>query len=171
MHTRIRTGLVALSMLALSSTVAFAQTAAVDASGRVVRVDPGSQIIVLDTNQAFRVTPNTVLTVDNRPVTLGTLQPGQSVLIRSGEAIAVVPSASPAVVQGAPSGTTTVIASPSASPGLAHQTIYGHVDDVDSGEVKVKTNDDEFKVKVPRELAAQLREGDSVRLDLTFQPR
>jgi hypothetical protein len=26
-------------------------------------------------------------------------------------------------------------------------------------------------VKVPRELAAQLREGDSVRLDLTFQPR
>jgi hypothetical protein len=172
MDTRIRAGLVALLMMAATGTSsgAFAQTT-VDATGRVVRVDPGSQIIVLDTNQAFRVTPNTVLTVDNRPVTLGTLQPGQSVLIRSGEAIAVVPSASPAVVQGAPSGTTTVIASPSASPGLAHQTIYGHVDDVDSGEVKVKTNDDEFKVKVPRELAAQLREGDSVRLDLTFQPR
>jgi hypothetical protein len=148
------------------STAAFAQTT-IDATGRVVRVDPGTQVIFLDNNQAFRVTPNTVLLVDNRPVTLGTVQPGQAVIIRSGEAIAMAPA--PAVAQ-AP-GTTTVITSPSASPGLARQTIYGHVTDVDSGTVKLKTADDDFNVKLPREVAAQLRKGDSVRLDLTFQPR
>lgn len=153
-------------MILMVSTAAFAQTA-VDASGRVVRVDPGAQVIILDNNQAFRVTPNTVVLVDNRPVTLGTVQPGQAVVIRSGEAVAVVPSAP---VTGQAPGTTTVITSPSASPGLAQQTIYGHVTDVDSGKVKVKTADDDFNVKVPREVAAQLRKGDSVRLDLTFQP-
>ena len=35
---------------------------------------------------------------------------------------------------------------------------------------KIKTDADTFKVKVPREVAAQLRQGDSVRLDLSFQP-
>jgi hypothetical protein len=152
-------------MILAVSTAAFAQTA-VDATGRVVRVDPGTQVIILDNNQAFRVTPNTVLLVDNRPVTFGTVQPGQAVVIRSGEAVAV--AAAPAAAQ--TPGTTTVITSPSASPGLAQQTIYGQVTDVDSGKIKVKTADDDFNVKVPREVAAQLRKGDTVRLDLTFQP-
>jgi hypothetical protein len=164
MYNRLAALLVVM-MLAVS-TVAFAQTV-VDATGRVVRVDAGAQVIVLDNNQAFRVTPNTVLLVDNRPVTFGTIQPGQAVVIRSGEAVAVMPSA-PVTAQ--TPGPTTVITSPSASPGLAPQTIYGHVTDVNSGEVKVKTADDDFNVKVPREVAAQLRKGDGVRLDLTFRP-
>ena len=163
MYNRLATLLVV--MILTVSTAAFAQTA-VDATGRVVRVDPGTQVIILDNNQAFSVTPNTVLLVDNRPVTLGTVQPGQAVVIRSGEAVAV---ASAPVTAQAP-GTTTVIMSPSASPGLAQQTIYGRVTDVGSGKVKVKTADDDFNVKVPREVAAQLRKGDTVRLDLTFQP-
>ena len=156
-----------LATVMLTAGSAYAQTA-VDASGRVLRVDPGAQVIFLDSNQAFRVTPNTVLFVDNRPVTLGTVQPGQTVVIRSGEAMAVAPSSPPVVAQSPPS--TTVIAAPSASPGLAQQTIYGRIDDVDSGKVKVKTAEDDFSVKVPREVAAQLRKGDTVRLDLTFQP-
>jgi len=155
-------------MILAVTTTAFAQTA-VDVTGRVVRVDPGAQLIILDNNQAFRVTPNTVLLVDNRPVTLGTVQPGQAVVIRSGEAVAVVPSAPAPVAAQAPS-TTTVITSPSASPGLSQQTIYGQITEVDSGKVKVKTADDDFNVKVPREVAAQLRKGDTVRLDVTFQP-
>jgi len=163
MYNRLATLLVVVILTV--STVAFAQTT-VDATGPVVRIDPGTQVIILDNNQAFRVTPNTVLLVDNRPVTLGTVQPGQAVVIRSGEAVAVTPA--PVTAQ-AP-GTTTVITSPSASPGLAQQTIYGHITDVDSGKVKVKTADDDFNVKVPREVAAQLRKGDSVRLDITFQP-
>lgn len=163
MRKRLATLLVVMLTV---GTAAFAQTA-VDATGRVVRVDPGTQVIILDNNQAFRVTPNTVLLVDNRPVTLGTVQPGQAVVIRSGESVAVMPS--PPVTAQAPAA-TTVITSPSASPGLAQQTIYGHVTDIDSGKIKVKTADDDFNVKVPREVAAQLRKGDSVRLDLTFQP-
>jgi hypothetical protein len=75
MHNRFAILLVV--MMLVVTTAAFAQTA-VDVTGRVVRVDPGAQLIILDNNQAFRVTPNTVLFVDNRPVTLGTVQPGQA---------------------------------------------------------------------------------------------
>jgi len=155
----------AASLLALSSA-AMAQTT-VDVTGRVVRVDPGSEVFVLDDHQAFRVTPGTTLLVDNRPATLATIQPGQAVVIRSGEPVQVV-AAPPATPQ-APAG-ATVIASPGAPPGLAQQTTYGRIVDVDSNEVKIKTSDDDFHVRVPPELAAQLREDDSVRLDLTFRP-
>ena len=98
-----------LAALVFTVTTATAQTTTIDASGRVVRVDPNAQVIILDNNQAFRVGPNTVLLVDNRPVRFSSLQPGQ-------------------------------------------------------------TDADTFKLKVPREVAAQLREGDSVRLDVSFQP-
>ena len=56
-----------VAALALAvTTAAMAQTA--DVTGRVMRVDPGTQVIVLDNNQAFRVTPNTVLMVNGQPV-------------------------------------------------------------------------------------------------------
>ena len=164
MYKAIGTLLAALTLTA--STAVFAQTA-VDATGRIVRIDPGTQVIMLDSNQAFRVTPNTVLLVDNRPVTLGALQPGQSVVIRAGEAVAMLPSA-PITAQSP--GTTTVITAPSASPGLAQQTVYGQITDVDTGKIKIKTAEDDFNVKIPPEVATQLRKGDSVRLDLTFRP-
>ena len=164
MYKTVATFIAALMLIV--GTAASAQTA-VDVSGRVVRIDPSAQLIVLDGNQAYRVTPNTVLLVDNRPVALGTLQPGQPVVIRAGEAVALLP-ASPMPAQ-APSS-TTVITAPSASPGFAQQTIYGQITDVDTGKVKVKTAEDDFHVKVPPEVAAQLRKGDSVRMDLTFRP-
>jgi hypothetical protein len=162
----IRIATILAALILTIGTAAAAPTTVVDATGRVVRVDPGAQLIVLDTSQVVRVTPNTVLLVDQRPVTLGTIQPGQTVVIRSGEAVAVMPS--PPVAAPAAGG-TTVITSPSAS-GLAQQTIYGRVADVGSGEVEIDTGEDDFEVKVPREVAAQLRKGDSVRLDLTFRP-
>jgi hypothetical protein len=150
------------------STAAFAQTA-LDASGRVVRIDPGAQLIILDNHQAFRVTPQTVLFVDNRPVPFGTLHPGQTVVIRAGEAVALQPSA-PITAQ-VPSSTTVVTApSASISSGLSQQTVYGQITDVETGKVKVKTPEDDFHVKVPPEVASQLRKGDTVRLDLTFRP-
>jgi hypothetical protein len=80
-------------LILAAGTAAFAQTT-VDTVGRVVHVDPGAQVIVLDNNQAFRVTPSTVLFVGDRPVALGTVQPGQTVVVRSGEPVAIVPSAS-----------------------------------------------------------------------------
>jgi hypothetical protein len=162
MHKRIAF-LVVILGLALT-TAASAQMAG-DVSGRVVRVDPTSQVVILDNNQTFRVTPNTVLLVDNRPVAFGTLQPGQTVVIRSGESVAVS-QAAPAPA----AGSTVVVAPPAAAPAAPHQTTYGRVTDVDSGEVKIQTDKDKFEVRVPREVAAQVRKGDTVRLDLTFNP-
>ena len=161
-------GTVVAALTLAVSTLASAQTTAIDATGRVVRIDPGAQMIILDNNQAFRVTPNTVLFVDNRPVPFGTLQPGQSVVIRSGEVVTMTPSA--AVTTQSPANTTTVVAVPSASPGMAQQTVYGQITDVEPGKVKVKTAEDDFHVKVPSEVASQLRKGDPVRVDLTFRP-
>jgi hypothetical protein len=160
-------GILVSALTLAVSTLASAQTTAIDATGRVVRIDPGAQMIILDNNQAFRVTPNTVLFVDNRPVPFGTLQPGQSVVIRSGEAVTVTPSA--AVTTQSPANTTTVVV-PSASPGMVQQTVYGQITDVETGKVKVKTAEDDFHVKVPPEVASQLRKGDPVRVDLTFRP-
>lgn len=160
MYKTVGTFVAALTLAV--STVASAQTTAIDATGRVVRIDPGAQMIILDNNQAFRVTPNTVLFVDNRPVPFGTLQPGQSVMIRSGEAVTMAPAA-------AVTTPTTVVAVPSAA-GIAQQTVYGQITDVETGEVKVKTAEDDFHVKVPPEVASQLRKGDPVRVDLTFRP-
>ena len=125
--------------------------------------DPGS----LDNNQAFRVTPNTILMVDNQPVTLGAVQPGQSVIIRSGESVTLAPAGT--VTAQAPRS-TVVVAPPAARQTLPNQTLYGRVTDVETGEIKIKTDADTFKLKVPREVAAQLRQGDAVRLDLSFQP-
>jgi hypothetical protein len=158
---------VALLVTALAltvSTAALAQTV-IDANGRVLRVDPNSQLVILDNNQAIRVGPNTVLMVDNRPVTLSNLQPGQAVVIRAGESVAVMPS-----TQAPAPGGTVVVQAPTAGKPV-QQTLYGHVTKVDGGEIKIKTDNDSFDVKVPRELAAQLRKGDTVRMDLTFQSR
>jgi hypothetical protein len=164
MYKRLAVFLTALTLGTV--TAAFAQTA--DVGGRVVRVDPGTQVIVLDNNQAYRITPDTMLLVNNQPVTLSAVQPGQTVVIRPGAPSAT--GTSPAVVAGAAPGSTVVVAPPaSGSPALAQQTITGRVTDVDRGEVKIKTDHDSFEVKVPREVAAQVRKGDTVRVDLTFQ--
>jgi hypothetical protein len=159
-----RMALLATALALTVSTAAVAQTV-IDVNGRVLRVDPNSQLVILDNNQAIRVGPNTVLTVDNRPVTLGNLQPGQAVVIRSGESVTVMPSAQ----NPAPSGTVVVQAPTAGKP--IQQTLYGHVTDVNGGEIEIKTDNDKFDVKVPRELASQLRKGDTVRMDLTFQSR
>ncbi|MGH6693322.1 MAG: hypothetical protein ACREF4_21850 [Gammaproteobacteria bacterium] len=156
-----------LAALALAVTTAAAQTTTIDATGRVLRVDPGTQVVILDDNKAFRVGPNTVLLVDNQPVNLSTLQPGQAVIIRSGEAVTIAPSGTSTAQ--APRS-TVVVTQPGAKEPLPPQTIYGRVSDIETGEIKIKTDADTFKLKVPREVAAQLREGDSVRLDLSFQP-
>ncbi len=170
MHKPMSMFVIALTLAV--ATAAMAQTA--DVTGRVMRVDPGTQVIVLDNNQAFRVTPNTMLIVNGQPVAIGSLQPGQSVVIRSGEAVAMTPSISAPVtqpgvtVQPAQPGSTVVVTQQPASVG-AQQTLYGRVTDVDRREIRIKSDNGSFEVKVPRELAGQVRRGDNVRVDLTFQ--
>src|SRR6058998_850493 len=165
MHKPMSMFVIALTLAV--ATAAMAQTA--DVTGRVMRVDPGTQVIVLDNNQAFRVTPNTMLIVNGQPVAIGSLQPGQSVIIRSGEAVAMTPStAAPATVQPSQPGSTVVVTQQPASVG-PQQTLYGRVTDVDRREIRIKSDNGSFEVKLPRDVTSQVRKGDNVRVDLTFQ--
>jgi hypothetical protein len=70
------------------------------ARGTIVRTDqPG--VLVLNDGRTVRTTPDTVVLVDGRPVTLTTVRPGARVMIyQNGETTAIVnePLASPALV-------------------------------------------------------------------------
>ena len=171
-------GIVAAGLLLGTVAVASAQVQ----TGTVVRVDPQSKVVLLDDGRRYRVTPNTVLVVDNQPAPLTAVVPGQRVMIQSGEVVMlrdgqyvtvaqapvaqvpVAPVQTPAVVTQAPAPATAV-------PVGVRQTIVGTVSDVDrSGEVKIKTANDSFEVKMPSETARQIKKGDNVTVDLTITP-
>ena len=62
------------------------------------------------------------------------------------------------------------LAAPLRPTGIA-QTVYGRVKDVDrDGIVKIQTDRDSFKVRLAPEVAAQVREGDTVQLNMTILP-
>lgn len=146
-------------------------------TGTVVRVDPQSNVVVLEDGRMYRVTPNAVLVVDNQPAPVTTLAPGQRVVIQSGEVVmlrngqyvAVAP-APPVGAQG-PAVITPVPAPATAVPIGVRQTIRGKVTAVDSdGEVKIKTDRDSFEIKVPTEALRQIKKGDNVTLDVMITP-
>lgn len=65
--------------------------------------------------------------LDNNPVEIGTLQPGSSIVVRSGE---------PVIYR---EGQDVAVAAP-ATVTAVRQTVYGQVTDVDkNGEIKLKT--------------------------------
>lgn len=139
-----------------------------DITGRIERVDPRANVIVLEGGRMYRVTPDTVVYVDNQLVTIRTVQPGQAVMIRSGEPVAYE-GGQYVVVQ--PSGAPTrVVVAPPASAAALRQTVHGTVADVDPGEIKIKTDGGDFEVKVAPEVARQIRKGDRVQLDVTIMP-
>jgi preprotein translocase subunit YajC len=142
-----------------TASVAAAQVIPVD-RGTVVRIDPQSSVIVLDDGRMYRATSSTVFLVENRPATLGTLRPGERVVIQGGEPVIyrdgryVVLPPLPVVAQ---------------SPIGVKQTIYGTIDDVDrNGKVKIKTDRDSFETRLSAEAVRQLRKGDTVIIDMTF---
>lgn len=163
---RAAVGLVAAALLLGTVTVAAAQTQ----TGTVVRVDPRSRVVVLADGRMYRVTPDTLLVVENQPASIETLSPGQRVLIHSGEVVALRNGQYVAVVP--TPGETVVAQSPTmAVPVGVRQTILGRVDDVDSdGEVKIKTDRDSFEIKVSPEAVRQIKEGDNVTLEVTITP-
>ena len=55
------------------------------------------------------------------------------------------------------------------TPGV-RQTLYGRVTDVDRNEIRVKTSDESFEVKLKDPKSAGIRKGDNVQIDLTFTP-
>jgi hypothetical protein len=78
--------------------------AAGEGKGKVIKLDSAAHVVVLEDGSMYRVAPETVFIVEEKPVKFETLQPGATVVIRSGEAvqfkdgqyIIISPSASPA---------------------------------------------------------------------------
>jgi hypothetical protein len=165
-------GVVTGALLLGSVAVAAAQSAE---SGTVIRIDPRSSVIMLADGRMFRVTPNTVLVVDNQPAQVATLRPGQRVVIQSGEVVALrdgqyVTVTPPVVAQAPPP--VLAQAPATAVPAGVRQTIYGVVEEVErNGEVTVRTESDTFEVKLNPQAMPHLRKGDTVTIDLTFTAR
>jgi hypothetical protein len=128
-------------------------------TGTVVRVDPQASVIVLGDGRTYRVTPRTVLVVDDRPTSITALRAGQRVVVQSGEIVTQPPAA---VVTRAPAA---------AVPAGVRQTFHGRVEEVDrDGEVTIRTDRDSFEVKVAPETVRHIKKGDTVTLDLTINP-
>jgi len=103
-------GIVAAALLLGTVAVASAQME----TGTVVRVDPQSRVVVLDDGRMYRVTPNTVLVVENQPASITTLAPGQRVMIQSGEVVALRNGQYVTVTPGTVQGPTVVTQAPAA---------------------------------------------------------
>ena len=127
-------------------------------SGTVVRVDEPNRVVVLDDGRMYRVTGDQAIVVDNRPVVIGAVRPGTRVVMNS---------AAPVYYQ---NGQYVIV--PAAAPvGAVRQTVYGRVTDIDrDGEVTVKTAKGEIEMRVPPAVVGNIREGDSVTLDVTIVP-
>jgi preprotein translocase subunit YajC len=176
---RSRIALFAIALVLSTAALVSAQTVE---SGTVVRVDPQSSVVVLDDGRIYRVTPNTVFLVDNRPTQFNVLRSGDRVVIQSGEPVVFregryVALAPTGAVAQAPQ-TTIVQAPPPPSPAAraavplgVRQTVYGTVTDVDrDGKIKIKTDRDSFEARVSPEALRQIKKGDNVVIDLTISP-
>jgi preprotein translocase subunit YajC len=185
---RFRIAIFALTLVLGVAAFASAQTAV--QPGTVVRIDPQSSVVALDDGRMFRITPNTVLMIDNRPAALTALRPGDRVVVQAGEPViyregryfvvqpapAVVAQApAPAVVQ-APPPPPVIVQTPPPAPAVAvpvgvRQTMYGVITDVDrDGKVKIKTNRDSFETRISPEALRHVKKGDNVVIDLTISP-
>ncbi len=185
---RSRIAVLAIALVLVASGVAHGQTAIDAGSGTIVRIDPQSNVVMLDDGRMYRVTPSTVLLVDNRPAALATLRPGERVIIQAGEpvlyregryvvvqaapstTVTTMPPPPPPVVAQTPSQ-TVVVPAPAATPVGVRQTLYGTIDDVDrNGKVKIKTERDSFEARVAPDALRQIRKGDNVVIELTIVP-
>ena len=152
MMRTISTALGALALVAVAGT-ADAQIL----QGNVIHVDPRTGVIILEGGRQVQVTPGSQIVVGGQPARLETLQPGTAVVIQQAPPATQAPTTvqvTPGAVQVAP----------------VRQTMVGIVTDVDAdGEVTIKSNDgDEFEVRVTRAVAASIKKGDAVTVDLHF---
>jgi hypothetical protein len=93
-------------VLAVAVALTFTTGLAVagEGKGKVVKLDSAANVVVLEDGTMYRMVPDTVIIVEEKPVKFETLQPGAAVVIRSGEPvefkdgkyIVISPSASPA---------------------------------------------------------------------------
>jgi hypothetical protein len=187
---RFRIAFFAVTLMLSVASFAWAQTAV--QPGTVVRVDPQSSVVMLDDGRMYRVTPNTVVMIDNRPTTFTMLRAGDRVVIQSGEPVVyrngqylALPPGSAVVTQAPPPPPPAVVQAPapvivqtpppapsvSGAPVGVRQTIYGTITDVDrDGKVKIKTDRDSFEARIAPEALRHIKKGDNVVIDLTISP-
>jgi len=179
----MRSRIAIFTMTLVLGVAAFAWAQVAVESGTVVRIDPQSSVVMFDDGRMYRVTPNTVLMIDNRPTTFTMLRAGDRVVVQSAEPVIyregryVVVSPAPTVVTQAPPPVVVQAPPPpparmaTAVPVGVRQTIYGTITDVDrDGKVKIKTDRDSFEAQITPEALRQIRKGDNVVIELTISP-
>jgi hypothetical protein len=145
------------------------------AEGDVVRVDPSQRVIVLSNGQMYQVPADSLVYVNGQPVAWTTVQPGNHIVLQQGQLVQLrdgryyVVDNSGAVVTPAPGTVATQAPATVATTGV-RQTLYGQVTDVDRNEIRVKTSDNSFEIKMRDPKGAGIRKGDTVQLDMTFMP-
>jgi hypothetical protein len=90
-------------VVALTLTLPFAVQAG-EGKGKVMKLDSTANVVVLDNGTMYRIVPDTVIMIEEKPVKFDTLAPGAAIVIQSGEPvqlkdgqyIIIAPSASPA---------------------------------------------------------------------------
>ena len=180
---RSRIAILATLLVLGTAISAAAQITVEPSTGTIVRIDPQSNVVMLDDGRMYRVTPSTVFLVDNRPAAFTMLRSGDRVVIQSADPVvyrdgqyvvvapALPPGARPApvVVQAPPPPPAP--AAVAAVPVGVRQTIYGTITDVDrDGKVKIKTDRDSFEARVSPEALRQIKKGDNVVIDLMISP-
>lgn len=144
----------------------------VNHDAQVTRIDHQAGLIGFEDGRLYRVTPDTSIFIDNQPVTIKELRPGQSVVISSGQPMALREGQ---YVAGEAGPSDAAGSSPAAgvTSGMRH-TLHGRVEDIDSdGTVQIETGSDAFgkdslKIRLSPEVVRQLRKGDPVQLDVTL---
>jgi hypothetical protein len=152
------------------------------AEGDVVRVDPAQRVIVLSNGQMYQVPADSVVYLNGQPVAWTAVQPGARVVVPQGQLVelrdgrymvvqspgTVVTPVPGAVVTPAPGTVVTPVpGAVVATPGV-RQTIYGRVTDVDRKEIRVRTANESFEVRMNDPKGAGIRKGDNVQIDMTF---
>jgi hypothetical protein len=115
---------IAVFVAALSLTIAAVAAAQAMDAGTIIRLDPQASVVMLEGGRMYRVTPSTVLLVDNRPTSFKSLRPGERVSIQDGEPvlyrdrryIALKPAPGPAVAQTPPPAQGPPVATEALSP-------------------------------------------------------
>lgn len=127
-------------------------------TGSVVRVDEPARVLVFDDGRMWQVAGDSTVLVDGTPVVIGRIAPGTRVVVPSGQ-----------LVQHRDGRYEVIGAAASAQ---TRRTVWGTVTDVDAdGEITVRAADgDEVELRVPRSVAAGVRKGDTVRMDVEFIP-
>lgn len=161
-----RIAMLMCTLVLLAATAVFAETVVVaDHNGRLVKFDTQSQVMVFEDGRMFRVTPQTVVLVNEQPVPLTAVQPGQRVVLRAGEAVVLKDGRY--VALGAPAAPAAVAVPMNATKA----TIYGKIVDVDrDGEVKVKTGKGDFEVRLSPDAVRNVKKGDTVTIDVMITP-